>query len=179
MLGRKLYSLLKLSIYLVVLCFSCSMQILTCGIIREKNCNCMWWWILLYVWWFTNMYKYINTMSYTLNYYNVMRITSQLKNLTNKIGIYVLNVSLLPHLSFSGGSDSKESDCSIGYPIFIPGSGWPPGEANGNPFQHSCLENPTDRGAWQATVHVVTKSTTEQLTFSLFIILWTQIKLIT
>ena len=117
MLWRKLYSLLKLSIYLVVLGFSCSMQILTCGIIREKNCNCMWWWILLYVWWFTNMYKYINTMSYTLNYYNVMRITSQLKNLTNKIGIYVLNVSLLPHLSFSGGSDSKESDCSIGYPI--------------------------------------------------------------
>ena len=52
-----------------------------------------------------------------------MRITSQLKNLTNKIGIYVLNVSLLPHLSFSGGSDSKESDCSIGDPIFIPGSG--------------------------------------------------------
>ena len=53
-------------------------------------------------------------MSYTLNYYNVMRITSQLKNLTNKIGIYVLNVSLLPHLSFSGGSDSKESDFSTG-----------------------------------------------------------------
>ena len=30
-----------------------------------------------------------------------------------------------------------------------------PGEGNGNPLQYSCLENPTDRGAWQATVHGV------------------------
>ena len=28
-----------------------------------------------------------------------------------------------------------------------------PGEGNGNPLQYSCLENPMDRGAWQATVH--------------------------
>ena len=34
-----------------------------------------------------------------------------------------------------------------------------------------------DRGAWRTTVHVVAKNTTEQLTFSLDIILWTQIKL--
>ena len=39
------------------------------------------------------------------------------------------------------------------------------GEGNGNPFQYSCLENPTDRGAWWATVHGVTKEsdTTERL----------------
>ena len=30
-----------------------------------------------------------------------------------------------------------------------------PGEGNGNPLQYSCLENPMDRGAWQATVHGV------------------------
>ena len=36
--------------------------------------------------------------------------------------------------------------------ISIPGSGGGPGEGNGNPLQYSCLENPTDRGAWQATV---------------------------
>ena len=35
-----------------------------------------------------------------------------------------------------------------------------PGEGNGNPLQDSCLENPTDRGAWWATVHGVTKSRT-------------------
>ena len=34
----------------------------------------------------------------------------------------------------------------------IPGLGRPPGGGRGNPFQYSCLENPTDRGAWQATV---------------------------
>ena len=32
-----------------------------------------------------------------------------------------------------------------------------PGERNGYPFQYSCLENPMDRGAWQATVHVVAR----------------------
>ena len=32
-----------------------------------------------------------------------------------------------------------------------------PGEGNGNPLQYSCLGNPMDRGAWQATVHGVTK----------------------
>ena len=35
-----------------------------------------------------------------------------------------------------------------------------PGEGNGNPLQYSCLENSIDRGAWQATVHWVTKSRT-------------------
>ena len=40
----------------------------------------------------------------------------------------------------------------------IPGWGRSPGEGNGNPLQYSCLENPKDRGAWQTTVHRVTKS---------------------
>ena len=42
----------------------------------------------------------------------------------------------------------------------IPGSGTSPGDGHGNPLQHSCLENPMDRGVWQATVHGVTKSWT-------------------
>ena len=42
----------------------------------------------------------------------------------------------------------------------IPGSGRFPGEANGYPLQYSCPENPMDRGAWQATVHRVSKSQT-------------------
>ena len=37
----------------------------------------------------------------------------------------------------------------------IPGSGSSLSEGNGYPLQYSCLENPTDRGAWQATVHGV------------------------
>ena len=43
-------------------------------------------------------------------------------------------------------------------PGSIPGSGRFPGEGNGNPLQYSCLENSTDSGAWQATVHRVIKS---------------------
>ena len=42
----------------------------------------------------------------------------------------------------------------------IPGSGSSPGEGSGNPLQYSCLENPMDRGAWQATVQRVPESRT-------------------
>ena len=49
-----------------------------------------------------------------------------------------------------GGPDSKESACSAGDLGSIPGSGRSPGEGNSNPLQYSCLENPMDRGAWQA-----------------------------
>ena len=48
----------------------------------------------------------------------------------------------------------KESACDTGGTSLIPGSGRLPG--GGNPLQYSCLENPMDRGAWQATVHRVT-----------------------
>ena len=45
-------------------------------------------------------------------------------------------------------------------PGLIPGSGRSSGEGNGNPLQYSCLENPMDGGAWQATVRGVAKSQT-------------------
>ena len=51
----------------------------------------------------------------------------------------------------------KESACYTGDTGSIPGSGRSPGGGHGNPLQYSCLENPTDRGAWQATVHGVAK----------------------
>ena len=54
-------------------------------------------------------------------------------------------------------SIGKESACNGADLGSIPGSGRYPGEGNGNPLQYSCLENPKDRGAWQATVHRVTK----------------------
>ena len=50
--------------------------------------------------------------------------------------------------SFPGGSDGKASACNAGDQGSIPGSGKSPGEGNGNPLQHSCLENPMDGGAW-------------------------------
>ena len=45
---------------------------------------------------------------------------------------------------FPGGSDSKAPACNAGDLGSIPGSGRSPGEGNGTPFQHSCLENPMD-----------------------------------
>ena len=67
-------------------------------------------------------------------------------------------------LGFPGGSDSKESACNVGDLGSIPGWGKSPRGEHGNPLQHSCQENPMDRGAWQATVHRVAESDmTEQL----------------
>ena len=61
---------------------------------------------------------------------------------------------------FPGGSDGKQSACSVGDPDSIPGPQRAPGEGNGNPLQYSCLENPMDSGAWSATAHGAAKSRT-------------------
>ena len=60
-------------------------------------------------------------------------------------------------MGFPGGSDDKESVCSEGDLDLIPDLGRSLGEGNGDSLQYSCLENPMDREAWQATVHGVTK----------------------
>ena len=57
-----------------------------------------------------------------------------------------------------GGSDNKESVCSVGDLGSIPGLGRLPGEGNGYPPQYSCLENSLDRGGWRAIVSVVVKN---------------------
>ena len=54
-------------------------------------------------------------------------------------------------------SVGKESACNAGDLGSIPGLGRSAGEGNGNPLQYSCLENPMDRGAWQAAVHGVAR----------------------
>ena len=70
---------------------------------------------------------------------------------------------------FPGGSDGKASACNVGDLGLIPGLGRSPGEGNDNPFQYSCLENPVDGGAWQATVHGVAKSWTPLSSFTFFL----------
>ena len=63
-------------------------------------------------------------------------------------------------LDFPGSSAGKESACNVGDLGSIPGLGRSPGEGNGNPLRYSYLNSPMDRGAWQATVHGITKSWT-------------------
>ena len=62
------------------------------------------------------------------------------------------------HKNTLSSSVNKESASNAGDPGLIPGWGRFPGEGNGNPLQYSSLENPMDRGTWQATVHVVTRT---------------------
>ena len=73
------------------------------------------------------------------------------------------------HISrdFPGGSDGKASAYNAGDLGLIPGSGRSSGEGNGNPLQYSCLENPMDGRAWQATVRGVAKSQTSLSNFTL------------
>ena len=56
---------------------------------------------------------------------------------------------------FPGGSAGREPTCQRRKPKRSGFDSWvkSPGGGNGNPLQYSCLGNPMDRGAWQATVH--------------------------
>ena len=62
----------------------------------------------------------------------------------------------------------KSPPCNAGDTGSIPVSGRSPAEGNGNPLQYSCLENPTDRGVWWATVHRIAKSQTQLSTCALY-----------
>ena len=76
------------------------------------------------------------------------------------------NQTLKFAILFNSYSDGKASACSAGDRGSIPGSGRSPGEGNGNPLQHSCLENPMDGGAWKAAVHGVAQSRTRLSDFT-------------
>ena len=60
----------------------------------------------------------------------------------------------------------KNLPANVGDSGSIPGKGRFPGEGNGNPLQYPCLENPMDRGAWWAAVHVVAKESDTTLQLS-------------
>ena len=63
-------------------------------------------------------------------------------------------------MGFSRWLRGKESACNAGDAGdagSVPGWGRSPGGGHGRPLQYSCLENPMNRGAWQGTVHGVTR----------------------
>ena len=71
-------------------------------------------------------------------------------------------LNLIYVYGFPGGSMVKTPPANAGDAGLIPGSRRFPGEENGSHFllQYSCLDNPMDKGTWQATVHGVAKSRT-------------------
>ena len=70
-----------------------------------------------------------------------------------------LQMQISTFLGFSCGSAGKECVCNAGDLGLIPVSG-SPGDGNGYPLQYSCLDNPMEKGAWQAIVNGVTNSQT-------------------
>ena len=60
-------------------------------------------------------------------------------------------------VGYPDGSVIKNPPANAGDPGLTAGLGRSPGDGNGNPLQYSCLGNPVDREAWQATVHGVTR----------------------
>ena len=70
-------------------------------------------------------------------------------------GLWIYNVITR---ASPGGTVVRNLPANAGHVGLIPGSGRSPGVGNGNPLQSSCLENPIDGGACQATVHEVLKS---------------------
>ena len=89
--------------------------------------------------------------------------TLHLYRIYNLHSIYIVLASLV--------AQTVKSACSAGDLCSIPGLGRSPGEGSSNPLQYSCLENPMDRGAWQATVHGVAKSWTDWVTSLTYIVL--------
>ena len=67
-------------------------------------------------------------------------------------------------MGFPDGTSGKEYTCQCrrhNRQGFDPWSGRSPEEGHGNPLHYSCLENPSDSGAWWAIIHGVTKSQTQ------------------
>ena len=78
--------------------------------------------------------------------------------------VQIPNIALYPWCLSDKESAYNIGDIGLMYAGdmgLIPVLGRSPGEGNGNPLQYSCLDNPMDKEAWQATAHGATKSWTQ------------------
>ena len=101
---------------------------------------------------------------------NVSKFCDKIKDTKAVLAFSIIRPKLLDELNkikvtlgFPGDTGVKNPPANAGDTRnagSVPGLGRPSGEGNGNPLQYSCLGNPIDRGAWQATVHGVAKSWT-------------------
>ena len=95
---------------------------------------------------------------YLWNILNVIKVFwKRYKSIHN---YFIIFLTLNSGLVFPGGPESKESACNAGDLGLVSGLGRSPEKGNGNPLQYSCLENPMNKGAWRAIVHVFAKSLT-------------------
>ena len=95
---------------------------------------------------------------YSINIFHVLDTGNTLRRHTEEWEIHIYSYKY--KLGFTGGSDDRVClRCET--PRFDPWVGKIPGEADGNPFLYSCLENHMNKGAWQATFHGVTESRTQ------------------
>ena len=99
------------------------------------------WWLFVYLLWRLVYSHPLPVIKIGLFFFSLLSCKSSL---------YILREN-------PNSSVGKETTCSAGDLGSIPGSGRSPGKGNGNTLQYSCLENPMDRGAWQATVHGVSR----------------------
>ena len=113
---------------------------------------------------FSSPTQHLNSNSYTdriRNRFSVSPLLFQLFFWGPSVPLYASRCPPVTELPW--WLSSKDCACSAGAtgdPGSIPGSGRSPGGGHGNSLQYSCLENPTDKGAWRATVPKVTKSQT-------------------
>ena len=85
-----------------------------------------------------------------------------------------VHLSLSPRLSWwLSGKESASIAGGAGATCSIPRSGRSPGGGRGNPLQYSCLQNPKDRGTWNAAVHRVLQSGTWEVTLAHVLIHYT------
>ena len=125
-------------------------------------------WVLSFVYWIYPQTNFPILFIYLTNIYSVPAACQEVGGTTRPGMLRFMGSQRVGHVWATEmnwtelKSNGKESACSAGDPGSILGSGRSLGEGNGNPVQYSCLENPMDRGAWQATVHGVAKSWTRQ-----------------
>ena len=83
----------------------------------------------------------------------ITKMKNTLQGINSRLSDWTPQVALVVKNPTTNTGDVRE-------PGSISGSGRSSGEENGNPLQYCCLENPIDRGTWQATVHGVAESQT-------------------
>ena len=175
--GRCVLPLYEIPVYLLIMKFSLAMSVINLGACHTRSLthtdtgkedaviyisvyylNFSWLWLIYNVVLALNVQQCDSVCMYCFLLYVIARSWVLHSRVLDVYGSVYMFIS-----GFTWWFSGKESTCkagAIGDRGSIPGSGRFPGGGHGNPLQYSYLENPMDRGAWQATVHRVAKTST-------------------